>query len=225
MARIAAVVLTLFAFTAVAAPAADAAPRKCKKGYVLKTVRKKGKRVKVCKKRKKPVTKEPATQTDPTTQHPNPDPTGDPGTQPQPTDGANQTPPSQTTRDDGAGRQAMGAAGDLLLERAEFGSSGQTASYYRIWMLQDGSFKYVEVSWNSVGGETCSKVQTGAWAFKEGYTFAAEGGGTIVKVTITFANGQSGDDVVAFSNANPDAVYVGVQGVRFDRNPYLANNC
>ena len=226
MARIAAVTLALFAFTAVATPAVDAAPKKCKKGYVLKTVKKNGKRVKVCKKRKKK--QAPAqngtqpgtgTQTQPT------QPTGE-GTQTQPTQPApNQAPPSVTTRNDGAGQQAMGAAGNLLLERAEFGSSGQTATYYRIWLLQDGTFKYVEVSWNTVSGEACTKVQNGTWVFKEGYTFEAEGGGTIVKVTITFSDGQSGDDLVTFSNANPDAVYVGPQGVRFDRNPYMNNNC
>ena len=216
-----------------AGPAEAAVPAKtkrCKKGYVLTTVKRHGKKVKVCKKRpaKKPGNTTPTNdQTQPggdTIPGAGGDtPAGgdtDPGTQT-----GNQAPPSQTTRDDAAGQQAMAAAGDLLLERAEFGSSGRTATYYRIWMLGDGSFKYVEVGWNDVSGEICSKVQTGTWVFKEGYTYSAQGGGTIVKVTITFSDGQSGDDLVTFNNADPNAVFVGVQGVRFDRNPNMNNNC
>ena len=48
--------------TVALAPLADAKTKKCKKGYVLKTVKKKGKKVKVCKK-KKPQTKQPGNTT------------------------------------------------------------------------------------------------------------------------------------------------------------------
>jgi hypothetical protein len=237
MARIA-LVLTLLICTAVlpaqaAAPAPGAAPapaaakqKKCKKGYVLKTVKRNGKKVKRC------VKKKPAPQQQPggTPTPADPDPSGGEGAgggagtgQPAPTPGANQAPPSTTTRDDGAGQQAMGTAGDLMLERAEFGNV--TATYYRIWMLQNGYFKYVEVSWSQQTGEICDKVNTGTWAFKEGYTFTESGGGTVVKVTITFSNGQGGDDLVTFANRDSQGVYIGAKGTRFERNPNMLNNC
>ena len=59
MARIAALLtLALFTFAAAAPADADAAKRKCKKGYVLKKVKRNGKTVKRCVKKKKP--KQPA---------------------------------------------------------------------------------------------------------------------------------------------------------------------
>jgi hypothetical protein len=46
-----------------------------------------------------------------------------------------------------------------------------------------------------------------------------------VKVTVSLSSGQSGDDVLAFPNANPNVVYVGAQGVAYQRNPQIAQNC
>lgn len=208
-------------------PIADAARKKCRKGYVLKTVKRHGKRVKVCRKRhRRP---RPATGTP----GKSPAPTGSPspggtapagGSPPPPTEGPNQAPPAAVTRDDDAGRRAM-AGGDLKLERAEFGASGRTATYYRIWLWGSGAYKFVEISWNDVSGESCTKVQTGSWAFKEGYTFTERGGGTVVKVAIAIDGATGGDDLLTFANADPDAVYVGAQGVRFDRNPQIADSC
>jgi hypothetical protein len=145
---------------------------------------------------------------------------------PLPPPAANNPPPTsgpQLTRDDAAGQAAMNA-GDLLLEWYEFGSSGQTAEYRRIWLLQDGSFRRNIIDWNSVGGETCRESVTGTWAFKEGYTTTYNGGGVVVKLTITLSNGQSGDDVLAFPNSG-STVYVGTAGTPYERNPQIMQNC
>jgi hypothetical protein len=129
----------------------------------------------------------------------------------------------QLVRDDAAGQAAMNA-GDLLLEWAEFGASGQTAEYRRIWLLQDGSFRRNIIDWNSVSGEICREAVTGTWAFKEGYTTTYNGGGVVVKLTITLSNGQSGDDVLAFPNGS-STVYVGTAGTPYERNPQIMQNC
>jgi hypothetical protein len=133
-------------------------------------------------------------------------------------------PPSQLVRDDAAGQAAMNA-GDLLLEWASFGASGRTAEYRRIWILQDGSFRRNIIDWNDVSGEICREAVTGTWAFKEGYTTTYNGGGVVVKLTITLDSGQSGDDILAFANAAPNTVYVGTQGTPYERNPQIAQNC
>jgi hypothetical protein len=145
---------------------------------------------------------------------------------PLPPPAANNPPPTsgpQLVRDDAAGQAAMNA-GDLRLEWYEFGSSGQTAEYRRIWLLQDGSFRLNIIDWNSVGGESCRQSVTGTWAFKEGYTTTYNGGGVVVKLTITLSNGQSGDDVLAFPNTS-STVYVGEQGIPYERNPQIMQNC
>jgi hypothetical protein len=141
--------------------------------------------------------------------------------------GGNTTPPPTSgptlVRNDEAGRAAMGA-GDLMLEWAEFGASGRTAEYRRIWFYENGSFRLNVINWNDVSGEICDKTFTGTWVFKEGYTTEASGGGVVVKVGIT-ANGTTGDDVLGFPNGNTSAVYVGTNGQRYDKNPNMAQNC
>lgn len=215
MARVATFLTLLALVVALPTAAAEAAPKKCKQGYVLKKVKKNGKTVKKCVKKKRPPA--PVDQTVPT---------GEP--EPTPTDGGTGAPagptqpPSQTTRDDAAGQNALAAAGDLLLEKADIGNYTQT--YYRIWLLQDGTFMYAQVSWMQQTGEVCDKKFTGTWAFKEGYTFTDQGGGTAVKVTIN-SNGPSGDEVLVFANQDPNAVYVGNPPQRFERNPHIMNNC
>lgn len=222
MARIAALLLTVFAFTAVAPAQAEAAPKKCKKGYVLKTVKKKnGKKTKKCvkKAKKKPAApKLPANDQD----APQTEPEGPATGMPAPTQGA-PVAPSQVARDDAAGQSAMSSAGDLMLERYEEGGS-YGFSIYRIWMLTDGTFKYVEVYYNTEAGESCTKVYNGTWAFKEGYTFTEGGGGTVVKVAVS-SNGPNGDDLVTFANSYPSSVFVGPKGTRFERNPNMLNGC
>ena len=144
-----------------------------------------------------------------------------------PTTTPNQPPPTpggQLVRNDAAGQAAMNA-GDLKLEWYRFGSSGQTAEYRRIWLLQDGSFRLNIIDWNSVGGETCRQAVTGTWVFKEGYTSTYNGGGVVVKLTITYSNGQTGDDVLSFPNADPNTVLVGPQSTPYERNPQIMQNC
>ena len=46
-----------------------------------------------------------------------------------------------------------------------------------------------------------------------------------VKVTLTLSNGQTGDDIVAFANCDPNNVYVGAQLVQYERNPQIVQNC
>jgi hypothetical protein len=127
------------------------------------------------------------------------------------------------TRDDAAGQAALAGAGDLLLEWAQFASV--TAEYRRIWMLADGTFRLNVIDWNNVSGESCRQAVTGTWAFKEGYTTTYNGGGVVVKVTLTLSNGQVGDDIIAFSNTDPSKVWVGPQLVEYSRNPQIMQNC
>jgi hypothetical protein len=211
-----------------AAPATGAAPAakkkpKCKKGYVRKTVTKNGHKVSRCVKKKAP-NKLPGNDNGAST---NPDDgTGGGATdtgQPTPTPGQDQPPPAAVTRDDPAGQQAI-SGGDLMLERYEEGGS-VSFTIYRIWLWQTGDYKFVQVDYNQVSGEICSKVQTGTWAFKEGYTFTDHGGGTAVKVTITLADGTGGDDLVTFVNSDAKGVSIGAKGVRVERNPNMLNGC
>jgi hypothetical protein len=46
----------------------------------------------------------------------------------------------------------------------------------------------------------------------------------VVKIGITSSAG-SGDEVLAFGNARPGSVYVGPQGVEYERNPQIMQNC
>jgi hypothetical protein len=129
------------------------------------------------------------------------------------------------TRDDVAGQTAMSTAGDLLLEWYEFGSTGLTAEYRRIWMLADGTFRLNIVDWMDGMGEKCRQAVTGTWAFKEGYTTTYNGGGVVVKVALTLSNGQVGDDIIAFSNVDASHVWVGANLVQYERNPQIMQNC
>ena len=133
------------------------------------------------------------------------------------------TPPIDLTRDDVAGQTAMSTAGDLLLEWAQFGSV--SAEYRRIWMLADGTFRLNIVDWMDIMGEKCRQAVTGTWAFKEGYTTTYNGGGVVVKVTLTLSNGQVGDDIIAFSNVDASHVWVGANLVQYERNPQIMQNC
>jgi hypothetical protein len=127
------------------------------------------------------------------------------------------------TRDDAAGQNAMAMAGDLLLEWASFAT--YTAEYRRIWMLADGTFRLNIIDWMDQMGEKCREAVTGTWAFKEGYTTTYNGGGVVVKVTLTLSNGQVGDDIIAFSNVDTSKVWVGPQLVQYERNPQIMQNC
>ena len=110
------------------------------------------------------------------------------------------------------------------VHRYEFGASGLTAEYRRRWLLQDGSFRRNVVDWMDGPGETCRESVTGTWAFKEGYTTTYNGGGVVVKLTITLSNGQSGDDVLAFPYSS-STVYVGTNSIPYERNPQIMQNC
>ncbi|MDA0171305.1 hypothetical protein OJ998_19550 [Solirubrobacter taibaiensis] len=134
------------------------------------------------------------------------------------------TPPApNATRNDAAGQSAM--TGDLMLEWYSYASSGQFAEYRRIWLLSDGTFRLNVVDWNTVSGEKCRTAIGGSWTFKEGWTSTEKGGLVLVKVTLTTAQG-SGDEVLTFANADPNAVYIGgASPVRYERNPQINNNC
>jgi hypothetical protein len=139
--------------------------------------------------------------------------------------GGTPAPQIDLTRDDAAGQSALATAGDLLLEWVQFSGSGLTAEYRRIWMLADGTFRLNIIDYTQGPGETCRQSVTGTWAFKEGYTTTYNGGGVVVKVTLTLSNGQTGDDIVAFANGDPNTVYVGAQLVQYERNPQIMQNC
>jgi hypothetical protein len=127
-------------------------------------------------------------------------------------------------RDDAAVQQQLAAAGNLLLERYSFGSTGQTASYWRIWLYASGQFVYNEISWNSVGGETCTASHRGTWSFLEGYTFAEQGGGLLFKVQVATPT-INGVEIFTAGNAEPNNVYVGPQFVQYELNPNMQDNC
>ena len=126
-------------------------------------------------------------------------------------------------RDDAAAKAALGS-GDLLLERMTAGSVTQT--YYRIFLYANGVFRYQQADWNSVSGEICdsSARREGAWSFAEGYTFPERGGGVAVVIN-TVVNGQSARELLIWGNADANAVYVGTQGIRFDINPNMRDQC
>lgn len=127
------------------------------------------------------------------------------------------------TRNDGAGQGLVGG-GDLLLERYQFGASGQTAQYNRIWFYGSGEMRINTIAWNSVSGESCTDVKLGSWVFKEAYTFPEAGGGVIVKIGVTLG-GQAADEILTFGTNEPNNVYVGQQLIQFERNPQMQQNC
>lgn len=133
-----------------------------------------------------------------------------------------QVPGVTLTRDDAAGRQALGA-GDLLLERPEIGNVTQT--YYRLFVYGNGVFKFERADWNQVSGEICNMDahREGTWAFAEGYRYAEQGGGVAVKLS-TVTNGQAGNELLIFPNGDGH-VYVGPQAVQFERNPNMRDQC
>jgi hypothetical protein len=213
-----------------AAPAAEATPdaakKKCKKGYVLKTVKtgkgKKARRVKKCVKKKKakaPAPQAPVVGTPPPVTPP-------PGT-PAPVSPQSQAPPAdqiQKTRDDEAGRQAMNSmGGPLMLERAEFGNV--TATYNRMWFTADGQFQWYTIDWMQEMGEKCSATRRGTWSLKEGGRFtSSKGNGTYVIVSLSF-NGQNGDELLVFGDAEPNNVYISPKGLKFEKNPNMRDSC
>ncbi len=148
-----------------------------------------------------------------------------PPTTPGPTGGS--APPAAPgvtlTRDDAAARAALGS-GDLLLERMTAGSVTQT--YYRIFLYANGVFRYQQADWNSVSGEICDSAarREGTWSFAEGYTFPERGGGVAVVIN-TVVNGQSARELLIAGPADPNAVYVGTQGIRFEINPNMRDQC
>jgi hypothetical protein len=180
--------------------------KKCPAGFKKKTTARRGR---VCVRKPKP--------------NPNPQPQPTP-----PAPGGNPAPnPNQVqlTRNDAAGQAAL-AVGDLLLERAQFGASGRTAEYDRISLYGNGQFRLSIRDWNDVSGEIPRSCSEGTWTFKEGYTYTVQGGGTVVKLGIA-ASGGSGDGVFIFHNADPNAVYLLVNGqaVRFEKNPNMNQGC
>jgi hypothetical protein len=127
------------------------------------------------------------------------------------------------TRDDAAAKAALGS-GDLLLERVESGSV--TMTYYRIFLYGNGVFRYQKADWNQVSGEICDSAarREGTWSFAEGYTFPERGGGVAVVIN-TVTNGVSARELLIAGNADPNAVYVGTAGVRFELNPNMRDQC
>ena len=143
---------------------------------------------------------------------------------PTPPSGPALTVPGVTlTRDDTAGRAALGG-GDLLLERVESGSV--TMTYYRIFLYGTGVLRVEKADWNQVSGEICDSAARleGTWSFAEGYTFPERGGGVIVVVN-TVTNGQAARDLLLFGNAAPSTVYVGNGGTPYERNPNMRDQC
>ena len=143
---------------------------------------------------------------------------------PTPPRGPELTVPGVTlTPDDAAGRAAL--SGDLLLERVESGSV--TMTYHRIFLYGTGVFHIGKADWNAVSGEICdaSAHSEGTWSFYRGYTFPEKGGGVIVEIIATATGGQPARDLLLFGNAEPNNVYVGTAGVRYERNPNMRDQC
>lgn len=199
--------------TSAPADAATTAAKRCRDGKALDKTRKRPRCVRRCpagtvkkrvKRRLACVRKKPDAPTDPTQ-----------------TTGS--TPPPapaqiQLTRNDAAGQAAM-SAGDLLLERGSCASV--TCEYYRVFFYASGVLRAYAVDWNNVSGEICrdgSKIEVN-WTFAEGYTYAESGGGVVVKL--------STGDVLAFPNAEPNYVYMAINGqfVWFERNPNMRDSC
>lgn len=177
MARLAALISVLFAFGAVLPAHADAAPKKCKKGYVLKTVKKNGKKVKKCVKKKKP--KAPATG-DQTV------PTGDPGgeTVTPPADGG--TPPpaeAAQVRNDQALLDALTGAAFYKTYNggAGYGSYAYNFLSTPLADMPDGrkifSLRYCTYYVSFVAsGSALRENFNGGWVVKEGYTHPSDPG-------------------------------------------------
>ncbi len=125
----------------------------------------------------------------------------------------------QLTRNDAAGQQAFGS--QIRLERYSFGSSGQTAEYYRLFFYPNGVFRGYIVDWNSVGGESCRQgsLSTANWSFKAGYTYTVNGGGVLVVINL-----GSGTEIFDFRNGAGSSVYVGPNGTHFENNPQMTDN-
>ena len=143
---------------------------------------------------------------------------------PTPPRGPELTAPGLTlTLDDAAGRAAV--SGDLLLERVESGSV--TMTYQRIFLYGTGVFHIEKADWNPVSGEICdaSGRSDGTWSFYRGYTFPEKGGGVIVEIIATVTGGQPARDLLLFGNAEPNSVYVGTAGDRYERNPNMRDQC
>ncbi len=143
---------------------------------------------------------------------------------PTPPSGPALTAPGVTlTRDDTAGRAALGS-GNLLLERVESGSV--TMTYYRIFLYGTGVFRVEKADWNQVSGEICDSAarREGTWSFAEGYTFPERGGGVFVVIN-TVTDGQPARDLLLFGNAQPSTVYVGAAGTPYERNPNMRDQC
>jgi hypothetical protein len=130
----------------------------------------------------------------------------------------------QLTRDDAAGQAKL--AQTLLLERASFGSSGQTGEYQRLIFANTGQFQLSIRDWNTVSGEIPRTCNQGSYTLKEAYTYADQGGGVVAVLTVTTPNG-TGNEALIFHNAEPNYVYLIVnnQAVAFERNPYMTQAC
>jgi hypothetical protein len=131
----------------------------------------------------------------------------------------------QLTRDDAAARARLSET-TLLLERASFGSSGQTGEYQRLIFTTGGQFQLSIRDWNTVSGEIPRSCSQGSFALKEGYTYTDQGGGVVAILTVTTNNG-SGNEALVFHNAEPSYVYLIVNNdaVAFERNPHMTQSC
>ena len=99
-------------------------------------------------------------------------------------------------------------------------------TYYRIFLYSNGVYRYEKADWNQVSGEICDSAarREGTWSFAEGYTFPERGGGVAVVIN-TVTNGQAARELLIAGNADPNAVYVGTAGVRFELNPNMRDQC
>jgi hypothetical protein len=99
-------------------------------------------------------------------------------------------------------------------------------TYYRIFLYGTGVFRVEKADWNQVSGEICDSAarREGTWSFAEGYTFPEKGGGVIVVIS-TLTGGQPARDLLLFGNAEPNNVYVGTEGTRYERNPNMRDQC
>jgi hypothetical protein len=178
--------------------------RRCPSGYAKKKNARWGRK---CIRKRKPTVNPPKSVPPPTQNPPAVDP--------------NQV---QLTRNDAAGQAKL--AETLLLERASFGSSGQTGEYQRLIFANTGQFQLSIRDWNSVSGEIPRSCSQGSYALKEAYTYADQGGGVVAIVAVT-ASGGSGNEALIFHNAQPNYVYLVVnnQAVAFERNPYMTQAC
>ena len=171
MARIAAVLTLLALAVALPTAAAEAAPKKCKQGYVLKKVKRNGKVVKRCVK-KKP--KAPATQ-----------PAQDEQQAP-PVDGGTETPPvveepaapAQVRNDQALLDALTGAAFYKTYSGGGFGSYAYNflpAVLGEVEGRKMYSLRYCTYYY-AVGITTTRDNYNGAWLIKEGYTHPGDPG-------------------------------------------------